>query len=316
MVYSLSRRQVFSQLAVGLGAVGLSAALPAQAQNRNNLVFVFQKQSDPNKIKGTAEKLATLLEASLGRKIQVVVPADYSASVQALVARQADVAYVSALPFLLARRDGQASMLLAEQRVDPQGKARTDYDSIFVVRNNSPLKSFADVKKSAKSLSMVFTSPTSTSGYVFPYARFIREEMLKPKQDPRQAFRTVSFGGSYTQALQEVIAGRADIAAVSDYTMTGPKADVYLPAAERAKLRVLARTPGVPTHLIATRSGLDPALRTKIAQALTDISQKQPDILADVYGASRFVRMDENTHVKAAVDAIAFTGIPIEGLAR
>jgi phosphonate transport system substrate-binding protein len=140
--------------------------------------------------------------------------------------------------------------------------------------------------------------------------------MLAPKQDPRAAFRSVKFGGSYTQALQEVLSGRADVAAVSDYTMTGPKADVYLPAAERAQLRILARTSGVPTHLIATRAGLDAALRARIAQALLKISQQQPALLADVYGASKFVQADENAHVKTAVEAIAFTGIPIEGLAR
>jgi len=200
--------------------------------------------------------------------------------------------------------------------VDTRGTARTDYDSIFVVRADSPLRSVGDLKAQAPGLRMVFTSPTSTSGYVFPYQRLIQLGVLARKQDPRTVFGQVAFGGSYTQALREVAEGRADLAAVSDYTMEGPSADIYLPAAERAGLRVLGRTPGVPTHLVAVRKGLDPQTRAGIRQALLQISRSQPQLLADVYGAATFVDVDERAHVAAAVDAIEATGIPIEGLAR
>ena len=283
---------------------------------RDELVFVFQKQKDPAQLKVAADRLATVLTRDLGKPVRVVVPVDYSASVQALVSGQADVAYLSALPFLLARRDGGAELLLAEQRVDASGKARTDYDSIFVVRADSPLRSFADLQREAARLRLVFTSPTSTSGYVFPYRRFIEAGMLPKRGDPRRAFRSVAYGGSYTQALREVVEGRADVATVSDYTLEGPRADVYLPAAERAGLRVLARTPGVPTHLVAVRRGLDAQTRTRVRDALLRLARDEPALLADVYGASTFVTTDGRKHVAAAVRAIEYTGIPIEGLAR
>jgi phosphonate transport system substrate-binding protein len=286
------------------------------AHAREDLVFIFQKQKDPAQLKASADKLAELMSAELQRKVRVVIPTDYSASVQALVSGQADVAYVSALPFLLARRDGGAKLLLAEQRVDAAGKPRTDYDSIFVVRSDSALQSFDDFKRDAKSQRFVFTSPTSTSGYVFPYRRMIAAGMLQPKQDPRAAFKSVAFGGSYTQALREVLEGRADVAAVSDYTMEGPRADVYLPAADRARLRVLARTPGVPTHLVAVRKGLDAKTEAAVRAALLSVAKREPSLLADVYGASTFVTVDENRHIDAAVAAIRSTGIPIEGLAK
>lgn len=294
----------------------LSILSATSAVARDDLVFIFQKQKDPAQLRTAADKLGELLGSKLGQKVRVVVPTDYSASVQALVSGQADVAYVSALPFLLARRDGGAELLLAEQRTDAAGKPRTDYDSIFVVRADSPLKSVADLTSQAKSLRFAFTSPTSTSGYVFPYRRMIADGLLKPKQDPREAFKSVAFGGSYTQALREVLDNRADVAAVSDYTMEGPKADVYLPAADRAKLRVLGRTPGVPTHLVAVRKGLDPTRKAAIRTALESVAREQPELLADVYGASKFVAVDEERHVTAAVRAIESTGIPIEGLAK
>jgi hypothetical protein len=53
-----------------------------------------------------------------------------------------------------------------------------------------------------------------------------------------------------------------------------------------------------------------------VRDALLAISRERPDLVADVYGASRFVVVDEDRHVDGAVRAIAATGLPIEGLAR
>jgi len=292
------------------------AATPAPADDPAELVFIFQKQTDPDKIQATANAVAQHLARKLGMPVRVQVPGDYSASVQALVSRKADVAYVSAMPFLLARRDGGATLLLAEQRTDPAGRPRTEYDSILVVRNDSPLRSIEDLKASAAQQRMVFTSATSTSGYIMAYFRFVKEGMLKPGDDPRRTFRSVAFGGGYTQALEQVLAGRGDIAAVSDYTMEGPRANVYLNEEQRSKLRILARTPGVPTHLICARAGLSDGLKSRVRTALLELSREHPQLLADVYGASAFVEADEQEHVRQAIDAVRFIGLPIEGLAR
>lgn len=294
----------------------LSIFTAAYAQDPAELVFIFQKQKDPTEIRAHADQVAGYLSKELGRPVKAVVPGDYSASVQALISKKADFAYVSAMPFLLARRDGEASLLLAEQRTDPAGKTRTEYDSIFVVAKDSPLQSIEDLVANAGNLRMVFTSPTSTSGYIMAYARLVQENLLKPKQEPKEVFRSVDFGGGYTQALEQVIAGRADVAAVSDYTLEGPNANVYLKPEQREKLRILARTPGVPTHLICARGGLSDDLKAKVKAALLKLSKDQPELLADVYGASSFVEVDEDRHVAKAVQAIEYIGLPIEGLAK
>lgn len=288
----------------------------AWAEDPKELIFIFQKQKDPAKIRADADKLAERLSAEVGVPVKAVVPGDYSASVQALVSKKADFAYVSALPFMLARRDGKASLLLAEVRKDGQGQARTDYDSIFVVPKDSPLQSVEELLKKTKELRICFTSPTSTSGYIMPYYRFVKEGVLQKRADPKTIFQSVAFGGSYTQALEQVLAGRADVACVSDYVLEGPKVDTYLKPEQREKLRVLGRTPGVPTHLIAARDGLSDELKSKMRAALLKVSTESPELLADVYGASAFKAVDENQHVQQAIDAIDYIGLPIEGLAK
>ncbi len=302
-------------LAAG-GAVALALAPRAAGAQTRPLVFAFQPQRDPASIRAAADRMAAAVAQRLGTPVEVLIPGAYTATVQALVARQADVAWLSSLPFLLARRDGGARLILAEVRTDARGRARTDYDSILVVRADSPLRSFADFRRQASRLRMVFTSPTSTSGYIIPYAHFVAEGMLRPGEPPERAFAQLAYGGSYTQALEQVAQGRGDVAAVSDYTMEGPRADVYLPADTRARLRVLTRIPGVPTHLVAVRGGLDPSLARRIQAALLAVSREQPGLLSEVYGATALAVVDEARHVRATVAAIERTGLPIQGLVR
>lgn len=296
--------------------LGLIFSGVARAQDPAELTFIFQKQKDPTKIQADANTLAKALSDKIGIPVKAVVPGDYSASVQAIVSKKADFAYVSSLPFMLARRDGNASLLLAEVRKDAAGTERTDYSSIFVVPKESPLQSVDELLTKTKDLRIAFTSPTSTSGYIMPYYRFVKEGILEKRADPKTIFKSVAFGGSYTQALEQLLNGRADVACVSDYVLEGPKVDTYLKPEQRDKLRILGKTDGVPTHLICARDGLSDELKKKVKEALLKISEEKPELLADVYGASSFHEVDGQQHVQQAIDAIEFIGLPIEGLAK
>ena len=280
----------------------------------DRLVFVLQKQKDPKALRADAERMEAALTQRLDVPVEVVVPGSYSASVQALVSGQADVAYVSSLPFLLARRDGDARLILAERRTDAQGRARTEYDSLIVVREDSELETIEDLKANADDVTFCFTSPTSTSGFVFAMLRLVREGVLEAGQDPETVFEEVQYGGGYTQALRQVVDGRADACAVSFYTLEGPRADVYLPADQREQLRVLARTPGVPTHIVCVRGGLSEAQATRVKEALLAVSEQSPELLSDVYGTADFVEVDEDEHVAATIEGVEAAGVPLEGL--
>lgn len=305
---------IFSKLFTSVVFIGMIAQTALAADKP--LTFVFQKQKDPAKIVPEAEAVAKFLSAELGREVKTQIPGNYSASVQALVSEKADFAYVDSVSFLLARRDGNADLVLAEQRPDANGRLRTDYDSIFVVRKDSPLNSLEDVKHNVKNLRMVFTSPTSTSGYIMAYRRLVNEGIVAAKQDAKAVFKSVNFGGSYTQALEQVANGRGDICAVSYYTMEGESAEKYLPKELRDKLRVLARTSGVPTHVVAARGGIDPKLQEQVRAALVKMSETNPKLLKDVYGTSKLVDVEEDKHVLATVQAVEYLGLPLEGLMK
>jgi phosphonate transport system substrate-binding protein len=284
-----------------------SAPAPAKAEAKvpEKLVIAFQKQKDPTKIQAGAERIGALLSAKIGIPVEVVVPASYSASVQALVSNKVQVAYVSALPFIMARAEAPVELLLAEVRDN-----RTEYDSVFVVRKDDPAQTLADLRGRR----MMFTSPTSTSGYVMAYSRLVNEGLLQKREDPAKFFSEVGFAGGYDRALMAVFNGQSDVCAVSYYTVEGPKADLYSTAEMRAGLRVLARTPGVPTHLLCMRSDLPADFKEQLRTAFLAISAENPEVLADVYGAARFEAVDSDAHVAKGVEALENTGLLLKSL--
>ena len=307
-------------------AQGLTACNPqppdttAPAQNLNTggdpkeLVFLFQKQRDPLEVREAAEQLATFLSEAIGVPVRYEIPLQYSASVQALVSHKADLAYVSAIPYLLARHEGSAEIIAVEERQDIEGRGRTDYDAVLVVRADSPLREFGDLAAQAASLRISFTSTQSTSGYVMPYRRFVQAGILQPQQDPREAFRSVSFAGSYDAAVREVLAGRADVAAVSHYVVEGDSATNYLRPEELDQLRILERIPGVPTHLVCAHPSLSADLKSRAQAALVRVSEEAPQLLSDVYGAKKLLAESNEDHVQAAAEAVQLLGVGLERL--
>lgn len=317
----------FSILSLALGAwlIGLTGGSGVDFSSENfgktteenssePLVFVFQKQKDPRELQEAAKKVGEFLGEKLGREVIVRVPSNYSASVQALVSNTADFAYTSSLPFLLARRDGGAKLLLAEERMDLKGNMRTDYDALLVTRADSPLKDISSLKGKASELRVAFTSPTSTSGYLFAHKRLLDEGILKLGETPKEVFKSARFAGSYTAALEEVLAGRADVAAVSYYTVEGPKAAKYLSPEKLKQLRVLARTPGVPTHLVVAAKKVSPELAEEAKKALLELSAVHPELLEDVYGTGSFKEVEEEPHVSKTVEAVKGLGLPVDDL--
>lgn len=303
----------------GAAAIARQPAPAAPTAGRDAarpLVFVFQRQKDPAATRRDADAAAEFLSLAIGRPVQAVVPTDYGASVQALVSKRADFAYVSAVPFLLARRDGGATLLLAEERPDAAGVMRTRYDAAMVVRADSSMQGLSDLVRTARDVRVAFTSTTSTSGYIMPYLKLVEEGVLKPGQDPREAFRSAVFAGGYTAALEQVLDRRADVACVSAYTIEGPTADVYTTKEQRSRLRVLARQGDVPTHLVAAGGHVDEPTRQAMRAGLLRLAKERPDLLRSVYGAVSLVEATESEHVKPVVEALGVLGKPLDEVTR
>ncbi len=277
-------------LGITLGTVSVVAADPA------TLHVAFQPQENPDTLQLNAAAMTSYLAGELAMPVKVYLPTDYAAVVEALRGGHAHVAYFSARPYLLAHQLAGAEVLVAEER-----DGKRFYYSQWYARNDSGIETVADARGKAAA----FTSPTSTSGYLFPYAKLIDDGLVPVKGDPTTFFSEVLFAGGYEQALKAVLYSQVAVGAASDYAP-----GKYLSPDEQARLRVISRQGPVPTHLIAALSSLSPGLRERITAALLKLNQPEHrDLLHSVYGAQKLVAVTHDEHVAALAHAQEVTGL-------
>ena len=79
------------------------------------------------------------------------------------------------------------------------------------------------------------------------------------------------YGTGYVSAVERVLNGQAEAAAVSYYVLDKDK---HLTAEQRAKLKKVAEQGPVPTHVIAIRSNISPSDQETLRKALEALDEK------------------------------------------
>jgi phosphonate transport system substrate-binding protein len=276
------------------------------AQKLQTLTIVFPNRSDSTDLQTKANAVAAFLSKELGIPVTGQI-GDDTAAVEALRANRADVAFLSSRPALKAEQLANARLYLAEVRQNYSG--RYTYSSVFVVPNNSPLKTRNSAKATLEQLrgkKIAFTSPTSGSGFIFPVGELVKQGFVPDRDRLNNFFGQVSYGGDYSKALQAVLRGQAEVATVSEYALFSP----YITPEEKSKLRVLYKIPGVPAHGIAIDDDVPTVDREKIINALLKLNQPANNqLLRNLYNSTELVRVDHNRHLAPVRDALKSAGI-------
>jgi phosphonate transport system substrate-binding protein len=282
--------------------IGIS---PAIAQDVKPIRIVFPTRSGTTDLQNKAKAFTDFLSKELQQPVEAIV-ADETAAVEALRANRADVAFLSSRPALKAQELAGARLYLAEVRSNYSGGHT--YKSIFVVPKNSPLKSGkgADILTQLKGKKIVFTSPTSGSGFIFPVAELVKQELVPNRDRLDGFFGQVSYGGGYDKALQAVVRGQADVAAVSEYTLGAP----YITAAEASNLRVLYSISGVPAHGVSIDDDVPMRTRNKLIAAMLKFNQPQNNqLLKSLYNSTKLVEVGHDRHLKPIKEALQLAGM-------
>lgn len=275
-----------------LASIGTLAACSKNGSHSQTIVIAFQPQEDTAKLAPNADALAKFVSEKSGMETKVFLPADYVAVVEALRGKHADVAYFSAWPYALAHEIAGAEVFAAEKR-----GGVTHYWSQWYVRADSPYKTLADLKGKP----VAFTSPTSTSGWLFPRAKLAEEGVLVKGADPKTVFSEVLFAGGYEQALKALVAGQVEGAAASDYAPGR-----YLTEEQQKNIRVIAKQGPVPTHVLAWRKELPQDVKDKLKAAFLALNEPEnAELLKNTYGSEALAPVDDShiAGLKAALDA-------------
>lgn len=278
------------------------------AQKSKTLTIVFPSRSDSIDLQTKANTVASFLSKQLGIAVKAQI-GDETSAVEALRANRADIAFLSSRPALKAEQLANARLFLAEVRSNYSG--RFTYNSIFVVPANSQLKSKNSAKATLEQLRgkrMAFTSPTSGSGFIFPVSELVKQGFVPNRDRLDGFFGQITYGGNYSKALEAVVRGQADVAAVSEYALFPP----YISPENKSKLRVLYKISGVPAHGIVIDDDVPVIMREKIINALLKLNKPENnELLKSLYNSTELVRVDHNRHLQPVRNALKNLGIEL-----
>jgi phosphonate transport system substrate-binding protein len=277
---------------------------PVNAQPQS-LKIVFPTRSGVTDLQNKAKALTAFLSKELQQPVEAVF-GDDTAAVEALRANRADVAFLSSRPALKAQQLANARLYLAEVRSTYSGGHT--YKSIFVVSKNSQLKSGKgkDTLSQLQGKKIAFTSPTSGSGFIFPVAELVKQKLVPDRDRLNGFFGQVTYGGGYDKALQAVLKGQADVAAVSEYTLGTP----YITPAEANTLRVLYGISGVPAHGVAIDDDVPVEKRQQLIAAMLKLNQPEHNqLLKSLYNSTELVEVNHDKHLKPIADALKGAGM-------
>jgi phosphonate transport system substrate-binding protein len=284
-----------------LGSLALLAlaCLPvsaASAQPVTKFVVALKPDKNPEVLRAEKAQLEVFLAAQLGRPVEAIIPLSSTVIIEGFANGTVDLGYLSATDFVNARNRSLVNLLLVGQFAD----GRNAYDSYWVVKKDAPYASIADLRGRPAA----FASRTSTSGFVVPLFDLKQRGLLGPDASPESFFGAgnVYYGVGYVSAVERVLAGEAEAAAVSYYVLDEDK---HLSAEKRARLRRLQSQGPVPSHVLAVRASLAPADASALRTALLALNDPANTVLRDKLFTTRLVAADADAHVASLAEALA-----------
>jgi phosphonate transport system substrate-binding protein len=261
------------------------------------VVIALKPDKDPDQMLQERKGLSEFLSKKVGKPVEIIIPLSSSVIIEGFANGTIDLGYLSATDMVNAQRKHAAKILLAGE-ID----GRNSYQSYWLALKEKPYAKVEDLKGKP----VAFSSKTSTSGYLIPVYD-LKQRGLLTKPDPEEFFGkgNVFYGTGYVSAVERVLNGQAEAAAVSYYVLDKDK---HLNAEQRAKLKKVAEQGPVPTHVIAIRSSITKTGQESLRQALESLNEKGNEGLRDKVFTSKLVEVDAKAHMRSIREALEFLG--------
>jgi phosphonate transport system substrate-binding protein len=231
---------------IALGAAGSAAA---EELNFGIISTESQASAKPNWTPFLAD-----MEKQVGMKISAFFAPDYAGIIEAMRFNKVQVAwYGNAAAIQAADRASAEVFVQSTYKTGGEG-----YYSVLIVHKDSPIKSLEDVVAAPGKYTFGNGDPNSTSGFLIPsYYAWAQNNV-----DVRKHFTRV-VGGNHEANMLAVSSKQVDVA-------TGNTEDVERfekNQPERFKeIRVIWKSPLIPSDPITWRTDLPPATKTKLSQ--------------------------------------------------
>lgn len=185
-------------------------SLDANGVPHTLLVGIYQGDN-PADVSKVLEPIRRYLEKKLAMKVEFRRSTDYTSVVEALFTKKVHIAQLSPFSYVLATQKEKLMPLVV---MAENGKPSL-YRSVIVTNPGTGLKTMEDVKARAKTLTLCFADPASTSGHLVP-----RAYLTTIGLDPGTAFKQVMFAGNHAASALTVKAGKVDIGCAFEYALS------------------------------------------------------------------------------------------------
>ncbi len=236
--------------------------------------------TDPSKAIREMQPLIDYLSKKTGAKVEMTIPTNYAAVVEALVNDQLDIAFLGGFTYVQASRRAGVKPLVQRDR-------DREFHSKFVTQPSSPIQSLADLK----GRSFAFGDVNSTSGHLMP-EYFMRQAAVDP-----QVIAKAIYTGGHDATLLAVANGKIDAGALDEavfqrLTTTGK--------VDPAKVRVFWTTPPFLDYVWVARKGLDTKLSSALANAFLALSEADPQQkqILEALSAKKYLTADDTSYDK------------------
>ena len=199
------------------------------------MVFVpASEKGDENDYKS----LISIVEKITNLNIETIKVTDYNAAVEAMRAGRAHIAWYGGKTYVKAAEIAQAEAFAAGVR---PGEKDAGYYTYFIVKKDSKLKKFNDVKGKVLSLNTI----GSTSGDLIPQVELSKINLSIKNKDH---FENVFYAGSHDACLLSVINNQADVCGMSSRNYEARLEDGTF---KKEDVRILHKSDRVPPPPLA-----------------------------------------------------------------
>jgi phosphonate transport system substrate-binding protein len=236
--------------------------------------------TDPGKIVRDSQPLVKYLEKETSSRIELVVPTNYAAVVEAIANDRVDIAYFGGFTFVQASQRASVRPLVQRERDQ-------NFHSIFITQPRSGINSLGDLKGH----SFAFGDVNSTSGHLMP-AYYMRAANVDPSVLAKALYTSGHDATALAVANGKVDAGAMDELVFANMTKSGKITP--------DQLKIFYTTPAFFDYVWAARKGLDPKLSDGFSAAFLKLEASNPEskLLLDLLNATKYVRAEDANYDK------------------
>jgi len=247
--------------------------LPAET-----FIFGLTPFMAPDKIIIQYKPIAQFLEKRIGRKVQVITEMDHNKLAKDFIAGKVHLAHFSPLRYVLAKKRYPGLKVSFSQIA----AGSSYYFGYFVVRKGSDIRNISDLEGKH----IIFSNPTSTSGFFAPLSILLNKGIVPWKQ-PNQ----YSFSGNHDKSIQMLVQGHGDATIVYSVVLRNLK-NLGI---KGKNLSLIGRTIRIPydSYLIGKVSPLE---RKLVLDTFLNLHVTHKLALSKTLNLNAFISADESIY--------------------